>query len=148
MRVHIKNIVASAISRGLIDGFDAVKADLRRKKLTEDVEVEALGKIGLAIWEELDDAIDFSDDDDEETGPGKPAKMPMGFAATMPEPVVVDAVSDQTLPNDDDLDDDDEEDEDEDSDDDSDAIDTRSRFRSVRYRKRLETLLRSRRRRS
>lgn len=142
MRVHIKNIVANAISRGLIDGFDTVKTDLQRKKLTEEEEITALGKLGLAIWRELDDVIDFSDDDDD-VDPKKTSKTPMGFAAAAPEPVVVDAVSDHVLPNDDDALDDDDCD-----DDDGDAIDTRSRTRSARYHMQLETWLRSHRRRS
>lgn len=146
MRVHIKNIVASAISRGLIDGFDSVKADLHRKKLTEEEEVAALGKIGLAIWRELDDLIDFSDEDDE-VSTGKTNKAPMGFAAAAPEPIVVDAVSNQTLPNDEELDDDDDDGAEPDEDE-GDAIDTWSRTRSARYRMQLETLLRSRPRRS
>lgn len=140
MRVHIKNIVASAISRGLIDGFDEVKTDLCRKKLTEEMEIAALGKIGLAIWRELDDLIDFSDEDDE-VNTGKNPKPPMGFTASTPEPMLVDAVSNQTLPNDDEMDD-------EDGDDECDSIDTWSRTRSARYRMQLGTLLRSHPRRS
>jgi len=137
MRVHIKNIVASAISRGLIDGFDSVKADIQRKKLSEDAEVVALGKIGLAIWRELDDVIDFSDEDDD-AGAAKNGKTPMGFSATTPEPTVqVDAVSSQTLPNDEDEEDDEDE-----------VTEARSRRRLARYRRQLETLLRSRPRRS
>lgn len=146
MRVHIKNIVASAISRGLIDGFDTVRGDLQHKKLTEEAEIAALGKIGLAIWQELDDVIDFSDEDDEMSA-GKSSKTPMGFAASTPEPVIVDAVSNQALPNDEELDDDDD-DGTEPDEDEGDAIDTWSRTRSARYRMQLETLLRSRPRRS
>jgi len=133
MRIHVKNIIADAISRGLIEGYEEVRPRLSKKKISEEEELEILGRLGMSIWKMLDDVIDFSDDDDDDGG-AKLNKSPMGFAPSPVDTDVTDVVSTTSLPSEDDgtIDEDDD-----------DAIED-SRLRSARRRKQWETSLRSR----
>jgi hypothetical protein len=126
MRIHVKNIVADAISRGLIEGYEEVRPRLSKKKISEKEELEILGRLGLSIWKMLDDVIDFSDEDDDDEK-SKLNKSPMGFAPSPMEPEITDVVSTTTLPSEDDGFDDDEDEDDDDATEDS-------RLRSARRR--------------
>lgn len=126
MRVHLRNIVNGAISRGLTDGYVENKQALISAKTEED-ELHLLSNIGQLIWEELDEVIDFSD---EEEDTEKIQKNPMGFSGKEPM-ILADAVSVTSV-----------------EDDEDDETIEGSLQRSVRYHKKLAKLLRSRPRRS
>lgn len=126
MRVHLRNIVNGAISRGLTDGYVENKQALISAKTEED-ELHLLSNIGQLIWEELDEVIDFSD---EEEDTEKVQKNPMGFSGKEPM-TLADAVSVTSV-----------------EDDEDDETIEGSLQRSVRYHKKLAKLLRSRPRRS
>jgi hypothetical protein len=65
MKIHMRNIVEGAISRGLIDGYLHVKSSLATS-MTEEQEMHQLHHIADHIWQELDSVIDFADDGDDD----------------------------------------------------------------------------------
>ena len=92
MKIHMRNIVAGAISRGLIDGYLATKKQLQ-ETTSEKQEIHLLEQIQSQIWDELDDIVDFTDDEND-----IPPKAPVGFNPSVES--VTDAVSGTMLPED------------------------------------------------
>ena len=86
MRVHFKNVIASAIEAGVVTGYN----DALNKKLTDPNAV--VDMILQNVWNSLDDIVDFSEDDEQET------RRPMGFGPS--EPVYTDAISNDTIADD------------------------------------------------
>ena len=86
MRVHLRNVVQSAIERGLVVGHHRVSKLPKTQQKDMDAFVDTMMK---SVWESLDGIIDFRDDD-EEVGndDGRPR---IGFQS-------VDAVSGTMLP--------------------------------------------------
>jgi hypothetical protein len=82
MRVHLKNVVHSAVERGLVIGYHRLQKLPKIKRANSDVMVDTFLK---SIWECLDGIIDFTDEDDAPSGEKKDGRT-IGFAA--------DAVSD------------------------------------------------------
>ena len=103
MRVHLRNVVQSAIERGLVMGHHRVTKLSKPQQKDMNMVVDTMMK---SVWESLDGIIDFRDDDDT-TGQEDNERPRIGFQS-------VDAVADTILPS--------EEEEDEDEDDDDDAI--------------------------
>lgn len=89
MKIHMRNIVAGAISRGLIDGYLATKTKLQTTS-TEEEELRLLEEIQSRIWDELEDVVDFTDDEND-----VPEKTPVGFGP--PTEPLADAISDRTI---------------------------------------------------
>lgn len=85
MRVHLRNVVHSAIERGLVVGHHRVGKLPKPQQKDMDAVVDTMMK---SVWESLDGIIDFRDDD-EEVGndDGRPR---IGFQS-------VDAVSNEIL---------------------------------------------------
>ena len=96
MRVHLRNVVHSAIERGLVVGHHRVNKLTKPQQKDMDVVVDTMLK---SVWECLDGIIDFRDDDEEMDGEGA-GRPRIGFHS-------VDAVSNEVLPIDEDEDDDD-----------------------------------------
>lgn len=84
MKVHVRNIVEGALSRGLTNGYLNAKEKLLAAKTTKD-ELAVLQQISDHIWSELDVVMDFSDDDEETSNNNK---SPVGFAAPAPADAV------------------------------------------------------------
>lgn len=96
MRVHLRNVVYSAVERGVVMGQHRVGKLSKHKQKDIDLVVDTLMK---SIWESLDDVMDFTDGSDEQDDPSeRPSQI--GFHT--------DAVSGDVLPDQDD--DEDEED--------------------------------------
>jgi len=95
MRVHLRNVVQSAIERGLVVGHHRVSKLPKTQQKDMDAFVDTMMK---SVWESLDGIIDFRDDD-EEVGndDGRPR---IGFQS-------VDAVSGTMLPAEEEIEDDD-----------------------------------------
>lgn len=74
MKIHMRNIVEGAISRGLIDGYLHVKSSLATS-MTEEQEMQQLHHVADHIWQELDSVIDFADDADDDDD-----RQSIGFA--------------------------------------------------------------------
>lgn len=89
----MRNIVESALARGLVNGYLANKTKLMDAK-NEDEEIAILENLSKSLWDELDYLIDFTDDED---GPDKD-KAPVGFASSAS---VTDAVSSHDVIGDD-----------------------------------------------
>lgn len=105
MRVHLRNVVESALEKGVVKGQHRITKLPKKKQENFDVVVNTMMK---SIWESLDGIIDFTDDD-EEPDNTEVTKKPVGFH-------LVDAVSDKETPRPKDSPDD-EDDEDDDDDD-------------------------------
>lgn len=86
MRVHFKNVIASAIEAGVVTGYN----DVLNKKIDDPNKV--VDSILQHVWNALDDIVDFSEDEEESD------RRQMGFAP--PEPVYTDAISNDMLPSD------------------------------------------------
>lgn len=87
MRVHLRNVVHSAIERGLVVGYHRVNKLTKPQQKDMDVVVDTMLK---SVWECLDGIIDFRDDD-EEMDDEKAGRPQIGFQS-------VDAVSNEVLP--------------------------------------------------
>lgn len=59
MRVHLRNVVESAIERGLVVGHHRVSKLPKQQQKDIDAFVDTMLK---SVWESLDGIIDFSDD--------------------------------------------------------------------------------------
>lgn len=86
MRVHFKNVIASAIEAGVVTGYN----DALNKKITDPNAV--VDMILQNVWISLDDIVDFSEDDEPEN------RRPMGFGPS--EPTYTDAVSNDIITED------------------------------------------------
>lgn len=64
MRVHLKNVVHSAMERGVVVGYHRITKLPKTKRNNSDVVVDTMLQ---SIWESLDGIIDFTDDDDEKS---------------------------------------------------------------------------------
>jgi len=62
MRVHLRNVVHSAIERGLVVGHHRVDKLAKRQQKDMDMVVNVMVN---SVWESLDKIIDFRDDEDE-----------------------------------------------------------------------------------
>lgn len=102
MRVHLRNVVESALERGVVKGHHRITKLPKKKQDDFDVVVDTMMK---SIWESLDGIIDFTDDDeDSKDGPSGKDRAGIGFHTT-------DAVStDSIVPEDDGENDDDDDD--------------------------------------
>lgn len=93
MRVHLKNVVHSAVERGIVVGYHRLNKLAKTQQHDDHVRVDTMLK---SIWESLDGIIDFTDDGED---PPAGEKRPIGFATA-------DAVSDTAVtdePNEDDV---------------------------------------------
>lgn len=83
MRVHLKNVVQSAIEKGVVVGYHRVSKLPARKRNNGDVVITT---ILTGIWESLDGIIDFTDDDSDSS---EKKSRAIGFG--------VDAISDVSV---------------------------------------------------
>ena len=90
MRVHLKNVVHSAIEKGVVVGYHRVSKLPARKRKNSDV---VINTILTGIWESLDGIIDFADDDSE-SSEKKPRNIGFGVDAISDIPVDADENSD------------------------------------------------------
>jgi hypothetical protein len=97
MRVHLRNVVESAVERGVVMGHHRVSKLPRQKQKDPDVVVDTFLK---SIWESLDGIIDFTDDGLEHDDEDKPSPRITGFQA--------DAIADTILPSDEEYEDEEE----------------------------------------
>jgi fructose-1,6-bisphosphatase len=88
MRVHLRNVVHTAIERGLVVGHHRVSKLPKPQQKDMDAVVDTMMK---SVWESLDGIIDFRDEehDHHEHGEDERARS-IGFQS-------VDAVSNETL---------------------------------------------------
>lgn len=99
MRVHLHNVVYSAIERGVVMGHHRVSKLSRQKQKDPDVIVDTMIK---SIWESLDGIIDFTDEGAEEEEEERSSRI--GFTADAVADSVVDTEekyeeeSDEVLP--------------------------------------------------
>jgi hypothetical protein len=84
MRVHLQNVIGTAIERGVRMGYCRASKVAQFDKLQE-IDEKFINTILDHIWESLDDFVDFSEPEDNNSG-----NRPIGF---------VDATSTQWLPN-------------------------------------------------
>lgn len=61
MRVHLKNVVQSALEKGVVVGYHRVEKLSKHKRSDMDAVVDTMMK---SLWESLDGIIDFTDEDD------------------------------------------------------------------------------------
>jgi hypothetical protein len=117
MRVHLRNVVHSAIERGLVVGHHRVNKLSKPQQKDMDMVVDTMMK---SVWESLDGIIDFRDDDEAAHHDDDEADRPrIGFQS-------VDAIADTMLPS---------EEEEEDDEDDDDAIVPLDVLHRIRYHK-------------
>lgn len=100
MRVHLKNVVHSAMERGVVVGYHRIDKLPQQKRSDSDTIVDT---ILASIWEALDGIIDFSDDD----GHDDDRRRPIGFVADAVSNTTLDPVDGAATPTEDDDDDDD-----------------------------------------
>jgi len=95
MRVHLRNVVRSAIERGLVVGHHRVNKLPKLQQKDMDAVVDTMMK---SVWESLDGIIDFRDEEHDHDDMGGERSRSIGFQS-------VDAVSNAALipePDDDD----------------------------------------------
>lgn len=77
MRVHLRNVVESALERGVVKGHHRITKLPKKKQEDFEVVVTTMMK---SIWESLDGIIDFTDDDDEpDAKAGSKERTGIGF---------------------------------------------------------------------
>jgi len=74
MRVHLRNVVYSALERGLVMGYHRVNKLPKHQQKNKDSVINAVMK---SLWESLDKVIDFRDDETEEKD--EPLERAIGF---------------------------------------------------------------------
>lgn len=79
MRVHLKNVVQSAVERGVVVGYHRINSLPKTKRANNDIMIDTML---TSIWESLDGIIDFRDDDEDDGGNGKSAHKKIGFEHT------------------------------------------------------------------
>lgn len=84
MRVHLQNVIGSAIERGVREGYCRASKVAQFDKLVE-MDEKFINTMLDHIWQSLDDFVDFSEPEDNNSG-----NRPIGF---------VDATSTQWLPD-------------------------------------------------
>lgn len=87
MRVHLRNVVHSAIERGLVVGHHRVAKLPKPQQKDMDAIVDTMMK---SVWESLDGIIDFRDEDQDHEGSDGERPRSIGFQS-------VDAVSNDAL---------------------------------------------------
>lgn len=75
MRVHLRNVVQTAIERGLVVGYHRVHKLSKPQQKNIDVVVDTMLQ---SVWSSLDDIIDFRDDDQES---GDESQKRIGFGS-------------------------------------------------------------------
>ena len=76
MRVHLRNVVQSAIERGLVVGHHRLTKLSKSRQNDMDTFVDTLTK---SVWESLDGIIDFRDDDHAENDEEDGGRARIGF---------------------------------------------------------------------
>lgn len=77
MRVHLKNVVQSAVERGVVTGYHRVSKLPKVKRTNADVVVDTMLH---SIWESLDGIIDFTDGDNESPDGPSGQNRAIGFS--------------------------------------------------------------------
>lgn len=89
MRVHLRNVIADAVERGVTLGV--YRANRHATVPYPEPDIERLVNTVIdTVWDSLDTIVDFDDDDEEES-----SSQTIGFGETPHD--VADAVSDQTV---------------------------------------------------
>lgn len=77
MRVHLRNVVDTAINHGLLSGYTKFIQLPKKQQLDPNVFVTLMKK---TMWESLDVVIDFNEDDESNESASAPPSI--GFAVS------------------------------------------------------------------